>query len=731
MFAVNNRISKRQVMRLLTFDLLGYSALMIPSSLAREVGTDGIFSLLLGIGMSFAYLLLIRMVIKRVSSTYSAYIEETFGRLFGGIIKVGYMVYFHLLAGRVAAIFAELVGKELLEEQFPLILLILLALTFYGVIGGIEGRARVYEILFWIVLVPLLIMMFATLPTVDADYWMPVFVTSKEGMLRGGYNTFLSCSVLCLLPFLVEYVKRKECLFDSGKWALFITGGILCLLYLILLGMFGSAALATMDYPVVTMMSRAQITGGFLKRVDAIMFGIWFFTLYALLNSLVFFGGRIWRELLGSVVETGMKKLYAKEAGMMSQREEKYAHKFAEYICILTELILVFFLANEVYGSEAAQNAMDTFFWYIGMPFVVLVPLLLLIWPGKKSIGKGNSKVEETVESRDTKSNGIKYRLAIVGLGMLLFLLTACAPTEVEDREFPVLLEVKNEENFAKEWLNSLQQGNKKVDYNHLKVVLISKSFLENEAAMTEMLHILKQDKNVPLNAYVVITEQMEELMAAGEQMEEPLGDYIEKLLENTNGIKKETFPTIGMLYQEQENGMETLFIPTLSLIEEKPEITSYEGYKRGRAVGMVETDAALLSFFINNQLEEYVLQLGQKDFVRFFHADNKLIFEEYIEKSGLIRKRVKVQIACDGEVIYEKVSGEGEEVTGWLETQFVEYMKKISAEELERGIDLTNSKKKLGGAMRDWYARYQDMPEMYEEDIQIVFDVAIRWVEN
>ena len=59
MFASNNRISGRQVMRLLTFDLLGYSALMIPSTLADEAGTDGIFSLLLGIGAGFIYLFLL------------------------------------------------------------------------------------------------------------------------------------------------------------------------------------------------------------------------------------------------------------------------------------------------------------------------------------------------------------------------------------------------------------------------------------------------------------------------------------------------------------------------------------------------------------------------------------------------------------------------------------------------------------------------------------------------
>ena len=696
MFLANNQISGRQAMRLLTFDLLGYSALMVPAAIANETGQDGIFALLLGIGAGFLYLCLLKGVIAQMPGSYSDYLTEMCGKLIGNILKIGYFVYFLLLAGRVAAIFAELVVEELLEEQFGLILVLILVLTFYGTIGGIEGRARVYEILFWIVLLPLVVMMLSTIPTVDTDYWMPIFQATKVGVLRGGYRTFFGCSILFLLPFLAEYVKKRESLYHCGKWALFLTGGILCLLYLILLGMFGSMALATTEYPAVTMMSRVQITGGFLKRVDAIMFGIWFFTLYALLNSLVFFGGRLAMDMFKPI----------------SMR-----------LCMFIETILVFFLANSFYHSEAAKNAYEEFFWYIGTPFVVLVPFALWIVRRRRSGSEGGKPMQK-------KEHPAK-RISLLGVLLVVCMsLVGCAATEIEDREFPVLLEIKEEENFTKEWLNSLKKGNKKIDYNHLKVVLISREFLENEAAMSEMLGILKQDKNVPLNAYVITTDNLEALTKAGEELEEPLGDYIEKLLENSDEIKKETYPTIGMLYQEKENRMETLFIPQISLVEEKPEITAYEVYKRGIAEGVVETDAALLAFFIANQMEEYVLQLGVNNFVRLSNTENEILFKEEVEASGLIKKRVLVEISCEGEIIQERVSGEGEEVTNWLETQLREYMLTKTSTALEEGIDLTNSKKKLGGSMRSWHDKYQEIPEKYEEEIEIVFDTTVRWVK-
>ena len=348
MFATNNQISGRQAARLLLFDLLGYSALLIPATLAKTAGKDGIFSIAFGIVAGFLYLRLLKGVMCRMEGSYSQLLCNTFGSVLGNLIKAGYFLYFLLLAGRVTSVFAELVAKELLEKQFELILFLIMILVNYGVAGGIEGRARVYEILFWILLVPLGIMMLLAVPAVDADYWMPVLSEGMGAVIRGGYQVFLCISILCLVPFFSEFVTGKAQVYHSAKRALTWTGLLLAALYLILLGMFGDKALATLDYPVVTMMSRIQMTGGFFKRADAFMFGIWFFTLYALINSLVFFAGRLWKF-------------------------EKYSARW----WVLGEIVIVYLLANGFYHSETFKQLYERFFLYVGTPFVVVIPVVL------------------------------------------------------------------------------------------------------------------------------------------------------------------------------------------------------------------------------------------------------------------------------------------------------------------------------------------------------------------
>ena len=346
MFAKNNQISGRQMTRLLIFDLLGYSALLIPSVLAKTSGNDGVLSIGLGVLAGFFYLKILKSVSQKMPGGYEKGLVDLFGKIGGNFIKTGYLIYFLLLAGRVTAVLGELVVKELLEKEFRVVLLPVMVLVYYGVQGGVESRARVYEILFWILLIPLGIMMLLAVPAVDTDYWMPIFSSDAGGILKGGYQVFLGVSVLLLVPFFTEYISEKETIFVCGKRALLCTGIVLVILYLILLGMFGKDALAGLDYPAVTMMSRIQMTGCFLKRADAFMFGIWFFTLYALINSLVFFAGKLWRR-----------------------------GKKSSGFCWLAEVIIVYVLANAFYDSNRLQGLYERFFKYIGTPFVVLVPV--------------------------------------------------------------------------------------------------------------------------------------------------------------------------------------------------------------------------------------------------------------------------------------------------------------------------------------------------------------------
>lgn len=749
MFSENNQISGRQVFRLLTYDFLGMGTLLLPTMLADTAGRDGIFCILAGILSTFLYLKLLRYLLKGMKTSYPDFLKQKCGKVCGYVLWGGYFLYFILMASYTAYLFSTLMLNGLVENvSFYLVLLLILLLAFYGMAGGIEGRARVYEILFWFLMIPLFLMLFAACREVKPVYWSPIFVADGKEVLSGSYYVLFCYSMVSIVLFLKEYVAdRKKCVGAAEK-AVWFSGGVFAALYLILIGLFGVEALAQMKFPAVTMMSRVQVTGGFLKRTDAFMFSIWFFTLYAMLNSVVFYSGNLAEKVIrdcGGYLE-GKKRMLP-------------------YIILL---LLVYGVTVLFYRNQQFLDCVTFLLWKIGTPFVVGVPVLLCL----------------TGERKNHKKN-VRVLVLVCFLFGCLFL-QGCNVAELEDKAFPVLLNIRDQDDFQNVWLNHEYAGNKEVDYNHLKVVLIERSFLEKEAEVEDMLSMLEQEKEVPWNAYVMTTESCDRLAQTEGKLDTLLGNYLEELLENTSGIDQKAYPTLGMLYEERANHLETLYIPFVDIegeqsgavqddtgkeekskavqvdvgkeeeeqqpvITGKPQITAYEVWKRGRAAGLVDTDTARAAFFTQNFADDYTLQLAPELYVKVDAASCRVKETEKIGVGGLTEQIVAVTVTGEGEILsgtvsasenpvnaeagntetnitntsYEKMTREKEQL---LNTRMEDYLNAIAAHALEKEIDITNSYRNLGADNRTWYFKYQNTPAAYEKDIKIQYLVKINW---
>ena len=699
MFSENNQISGRQVFRLLTYDFLGMGTLLLPTMLADTAGRDGIFCILAGILSAFLYLKLLRYLLKGMKTSYPDFLKQKCGKICGYVLWGGYFLYFILMASYTAYLFSTLMLNGLVENiSFYLVLLLILLLAFYGMAGGIEGRARVYEMLFWFLMIPLFLMLFAACREVKPAYWSPVFVADGKEVLSGSYYVLFCYSMVSIVLFLKEYVAdRRKCVGAAEK-AVWFSGGVFAVLYLILIGLFGAEALAQMKFPAVTMMSRVQITGGFLKRTDAFMFSIWFFTLYAMLNSMVFYSGNLAAKVIrdcGGYLE-GKKRM----------------------LPYLILLLLVYGVAVLFYRNQQILDSVTFLLWKIGTPFVVCVPVLLCLTGERK---KHKKKVRVVV-------------LACFLFGCLF--LQGCNVAELEDKAFPVLLNIRDQDDFQNVWLNHEYAGNKEVDYNHLKVVLIERSFLEQEAEVEDMLSMLEQEKEVPWNAYVMTTESCDRLAQTEGKLDTLLGNYLEELLENTSGIDQKAYPTLGMLYEERANHLETLYIPFVDIeVEqsgavqddtEKPQITAYEVWKRGRAAGLVDTDTARAAFFTQNFADDYILQLAPELYVKVDAASCRVKETEKIGAGGLTEQIVTVTVTGEGEILSGTVSASEKEQL--LNTRMEDYLNATASHALEKEIDITNSYRNLGADNRTWYFKYQNTPAAYEKDIKIQYLIKINW---
>ena len=362
MYVENGKISDRQTFRLFVFDLLGIGTLLLPPYLAKLTGVDGIFAILLGGILGYVYLQYLGFIIRKIKADAGTYLQQNSPKwvqwgAFG-------FISFHSIftAGFCAYVFTNLMRHSLLkEESFTVILFVTMLLAAYAIVGGIESRARVYEVLFWFIFIPYVIMMLFSIRDIKVEYLSSFFDVQTRPFLEGTYLVFLLLTPLFFSIFLLEKNNTKSNIYGKDmitmvSRALLFSVVIFLGSYLILVGCFGEQGLSAMRYPIVTLMSTVQFRGSFLKRMDALMIGVWFFTLFALINFHLHYGVEMMRKI-------------KKSKGFWQ-------------IGIATAL--VYGIAYMMQNSESFVRVFLGYYSYVAVPFMVLVPLLLLFLKRKK-----------------------------------------------------------------------------------------------------------------------------------------------------------------------------------------------------------------------------------------------------------------------------------------------------------------------------------------------------------
>ena len=375
MYAENGKISSRQTFRLYVFDLMGIATLLLPPYLAKLCGGDGVFAILAGTLLGILYLFYLGWLMKQMGTDMCSYLREHSTIFVQKLVFFLVMAHSIFTAGFCAFVFANLMQYSLIREiSFTLVLVVLLLVSAYAVSGGIESRARVYEVLFWFVLIPYGGMMLASIRNFEMVYVDDFFITEGKNLLKGIYLVFLFLTPLFFSLFLIGEKEKNygRNIVKTVLSSIVVSSVILFVSYILLLGNFGANALAEMRYPVVTLMSTIQFKGNFLKRMDALMLAVWFFTLYALLNLHLHYGIKM------------LKELFTKQDSLVGGVVTLSKNIYVKWWQIAIPTVLAFGIAWFMEQSKAWVWTFLNYYSYVGVPLLVVGPILLLGFPKKR-----------------------------------------------------------------------------------------------------------------------------------------------------------------------------------------------------------------------------------------------------------------------------------------------------------------------------------------------------------
>lgn len=688
----NGKISLRQMKRLLFFDVIGIGLVALPDILASKAGTTGALALLVGAFCGIVYLWLLQRAMEG---------REKGRKLFYGI----YGGYLLLAGGYGLFLLADLIQNFLLPEQsFALIVLLLLLLVVYEKNGGLEGRARVYEVLFWPLVILLIVLIGLGIRGIQPENLLPLKLGGRNWGVAV-YVSFLLCSVSQVICFMPAYMEEGVDLRDLRKGAsgtiLWATIFLACI-YEILLGSFGQRALSLARTPIMIYTSNVVVPGGFLRRQEALIAGICFVALLAFVGSGFSYG----TLCLKSIKDT----------------------KWMTWLA----LILLFLIAMVAHYNSASKVGLgDVIVWTT--PIALVLTLLL--------------------------AGGAKSR-NMVALGLAVcttILFTGCSVKELENRSFPMVMSLSekngdcvlsyqymdlsrvSEKEKTKQGSDELQvqgkdvsaaiyqmdtQSGKVLDLNHLKVLLLDERFLKNHKLMQSLMEKGNGGVELPGNMLVFVTKDYREIEALQEEMDEDLGSYLEELMEGNPNYKNVGGTSFKDLICDWYNANGNTVLPRLSVKENLPVVEDYDllvsSDKAGKyQVMQIDEEDGLLANLCDGEADAVDVMVDDGR----IHLENVKVSYEFSRSN----RYVLCQVLVSGDIVVsDSIHGDKAAMRKAAEDFF---LGRVTNAWNEQGVDLTNSYYHLRVHDKDLYEKYEGDFAKYRDDLQLQVTSDFRFV--
>ena len=537
-FAQNESISPRQLYRLYVFNLLGVGTLVLPNNLAK-LGKYAFISIALGVFMAWLFMWIVSEVRERRKTIYDRSIDKTkYAKML--IYDLIIAIYELSQAAFLAWIFVKLIRDSLIpDESFTVVLLVIMAVCTYALSGGVECRARVYEVVFFFVLIPLAAMLLFALSDMRLDYLM---IKDRVGVdfgiadiFAGAYYVFAAS----ISVFNVLFVRERTA--SQIRWsvskAILTYAGILFLLYAVLLGSFGKYSLSEIEFPAVVLMSDVQIKGSFFKRADALMLSVWFFTLFSVLNMSLYYAVlrcENFAENTTKVIFTFNKNRHScsnKQFGSDRQKSHDKEKNTMRSWCIIFVIAVTVTLA---YILESGDEIVKK---YLGFLMCIAIPVIVVLTIGFMLTGCSAVELEERCFPT----------LAAVDI-------VAAATDETTDKEV-VEFYYNMDKSYEPEYADDIKTAvdsfedrlSQKADTNHLKVILIGKTLRKDKAAYSDFMEYCKTSKKFPRNTYVCIADDINDIF-------DNMGDYYEQKMNKENHEDGEPIITLGTLLDDYTN---------------------------------------------------------------------------------------------------------------------------------------------------------------------------------
>lgn len=363
MYTHNASISVHQAKILLILQMFNMSIIILPRVTAQAAGHDGYMLPVVAFLIGSIYIWVLTALIGRFrGEDIVEFAPKIVSTPVGYIICILFVVKLLVSAGLELRMFAEMISQVLLPSTpLAVIVLVMLFTVYYLIKSGIEATGRMAEILVYFVFVPLVAILSLIVIKTDYKQLLPMFQSTPEGFIKGGYYvslTFMPLEFLLIIGSMITKPSKvkKICFFSVG-----VISVIEVIIIILTFTGLGTIETTKQIWPVLTLMESVQLPGSFVENQEILMMVWWVLSIYMYVSGGIY---------VASYVLSRMAKFERKN------------------VTVIPLLPIVFFIAM------APESLIDSYQYFVkfqgiyGPLFLLIVPAILLVIAKVRKVGK-------------------------------------------------------------------------------------------------------------------------------------------------------------------------------------------------------------------------------------------------------------------------------------------------------------------------------------------------------
>ncbi|MBR9648857.1 MAG: Ger(x)C family spore germination protein [Clostridium tyrobutyricum] len=563
--------------------VIGVGIFSYPQEISSIVGTDGwIVTIFAGL---IAYLLLYIAYLAVKRNGYNKLyiiLNNNFGKIFGGILALIFIAYNIISISFGMRIFTEVVKMYLLEKTPTEFIFIVTILTgMYLITGGLGSLVKFNEISFWIMFVPVIIMMIFTLNNVDFSNILPVFNNNPIKYAEAFKTCIYSFSGIEIIYLMIPFIKSRFSLIKTTSKSIVFITVFYAVIVILSLSVFSKHQTNILLWPTMTMMKSINIQGAFIERWEGVAMAMWVMFYFTTFSNLYYLSSDIVKDMfklksitipsivLGVIVY--IIALYPKNIATLYDMGNKFIPPLFIFNVVILPMIILLF--RKLKKKSIIKKV---------MPLILICVLLTGCWDkveieNKQLVSIIGVDTGEDIDKQKYLKN-VKPEDPLTSIDLKKIHLTFGSPdlsqlgpdkgAQAEDKYIDA-----DGYSFQDAVSKARLKSSRSIRFSHTSLLVFSDGIMEHPYVLKEILDYLQREPSLNRNMYIVVVQgKAERYIKLKTNMEKNMESYIIGLI-NNDSSNTEIIPVSlnDFLVQMNENGNSLL--PKIGMDENNKDV--------------------------------------------------------------------------------------------------------------------------------------------------------------